>query len=104
MDARFPIPEFGAMALPAKFVRLFELDDLSARRMQYVPVFSIMAVHAPPVLFVMREFDIIVELFQHTPLRIGIHIRMAFHTGKIVLAEGRRRHLDILLDLRKRID
>jgi hypothetical protein len=65
--------------------------------MQHVPIIGVMTIDAPPILFIMLKYDIIVEIFQFSPLKIGIHIGMTLRAGKYVLAERRGRELVVHL-------
>jgi hypothetical protein len=75
MDPRLPIPEDGPVALTAQQVRFLEADEFAVDQPEHIPVVRVVAVKAPPLRFVVvNDLDLLVEIFQFTPLGIDIHI------------------------------
>jgi hypothetical protein len=80
MDTRSPISQLGAMALAAQLVGFLKINQFTAGRMQHVTIIGIVAVHAPPVFFVMLKINIIVEIFQLPSFGVGFHVGMTLRT------------------------
>ena len=97
VNPRFPIPQLRAMTLTAKLIGFFVIDQIPSSRVEHVSIGIIVAIQAPSVLFIMLEFDVVVEFFQLSSLKISFHVSVTFRAGKDILTKGRRRHLDILL-------
>jgi len=97
VNARFPIPQFGAMTLAAQLIGFSEIDQFAAGRVQHISIVGIMTIHTPPVFFVMLKNDILMEFYQLSSLEVDLHVGMTFRTGKNTLAEGGRRDLNIHL-------
>jgi hypothetical protein len=97
VNTGFPIPKFRPMALAAEFIGFLKIDQFSAGRVQHISIIGIVTIHTPPVLFIVFEEDIIMKIFELSPLEIGFHIGVTFRAGKNVLTEGRGRDLDIQL-------
>ena len=70
VNASSPIPEFGTVALATQLVGFLEIDQFASSRVQHVSVIRVMAVYAPPVFLVVREDDVIMEIFQLPPLEV----------------------------------
>ena len=96
MDAGFPVPQFGTVALAAQFIGFFEIQQPAVGQVQFVAVFGVVAVQAPAVFFVVFQYDVVVKLFQFPAFRVGFPVGMTFRAGKNVFAERRRRDLDVL--------
>ena len=94
VNTRSPIPQLGAMALATKLIRLFKIDQFAAGRVEHISIVCIVTIDAPPVLFVVFEYDVIMEFFQRSSIWVGFHIGMTLCAGKHILTEGRRGELD----------
>lgn len=61
VDPRPPVPILLAVALTAKTVGFLESHRSAAGQMQLVPVFLIVAIQAPAILFIVPQNDVRVE-------------------------------------------
>ena len=98
VNPRFPVAVDSSMALPAQAVGLLELHQRSAGEPQPVAVVGVVAVQTPAVLLVVLQVDLLVRHLQLAALGAHRDVRVvAVGAGEDTLAEGRRRHLDVLL-------
>jgi hypothetical protein len=99
VDPGLPIPQLGAVALTAQLIGFLVIDQLASGSVEHVAIFGIVAVQTPPVLLIMFEHDVVMEVFQFSPLPVDFQIGMALGTGEDAFAERRWRDRDLLLIL-----
>jgi len=98
VDAHLPVTKRGAMALAAEPVGFRELDEPSVREVQEIAILRIVTVQAPAVPLVVVQIDPFVLEGQFAAFPVHIVFRvMTIAAWENILAEGRRRNLDLIL-------
>ena len=83
MDSCLPVPEYGAVTLPAEIIRFFKRDELAVCQPQFVSVIRVMAVKTPALLSGMgKTLGYFGMLIQFSPGGVRVHVGVAFGTGK----------------------
>src|SRR3990172_4257098 len=93
VDSRLPVAVFVPVALAAKTVTLRKLDLLAGDKPEFVAVFHVVAIEAPPFLLGMvLQLDIRVLVLQLPSRRVGTHLLVTFGAGEDALRERRWRN------------
>jgi hypothetical protein len=78
------------MTFSAKPVAFSEIDELSVKKAELIPVFCIMAIETPPHGFSVMHRDFRMLLFQFPFFTICLHGGMTLATGKDSFCKRRR--------------
>ena len=89
VDPRFPVPEYGAMALAAEVVGFFKGDEVTICQPQFVPVIRVVAVKAPSLFAGMVEHlgNFHMFIFQLPSFGVDFHVSMAVGAGEYPFRE-----------------
>jgi hypothetical protein len=90
MDARLPVPINVAVAFPAEPVAFRKVDKLSIEEPQFISIFSIVTVEAPPHRLCVMELDIGMLFLELSLLRDDFHRGVAVTAGKHPLCHRER--------------
>src|SRR3972149_11658487 len=93
VDSRLPVAVFVPVTLAAKPVTLGKVDLLPGDEPEFVAVFQIVAIEAPPLfLGMVLQLDVRVLVLQLPSRRVGTHLIVAFGARKDPLRERRGRN------------
>jgi hypothetical protein len=95
MNARFPISVLGPMTFAAEAVALREVYEFSIIQSQFISIFSIMTIKAPPHCLSMMKLDLRVLLSQLPLFSIYLQGCMAVVTRKHSLRHGERSNREL---------
>jgi hypothetical protein len=90
VDTDFPVPIDIAVALSAKQVRLRKLYRVPIGKLQSIPVFRIVTIETPAIVFGMVQFDVGMLVLKFPSFRVDFHPRMAVAARKYPLGQRRR--------------
>ena len=82
MNTRLPILENVSVAFSAETVALFEIDKLSVVKPEFISVFPVVTIEAPPHGLGMMEFDLGVFFLKLSLLAIHFHGGMTVAAGE----------------------
>jgi hypothetical protein len=99
VDAGFPVVINIAVTFATEAVAMVVTDELSVVESQFVLVSGIVAVKAPPHRFSMMEHDILMSLFQLSPLNVDLHGGVTVTAGIHPFCKGRRGDRKLLSSL-----
>jgi len=96
VNPRFPIPIEVAMAFATEPVAFGKVDEFSIIKTEFIPVFCIMAIEAPPHTFCMTHFNVGMFLFECSLFSIHFHRGMAIAARIHPFGKGRGRNGKLL--------
>jgi hypothetical protein len=88
VDSQSPIPVLRPVTLAAQLKGFVKSQQSSIRLSERIPLIGIVTGQTPPVLGIMIEKDVIVHIYQVSPLRVRLQIHMAI-IAWIVIKGGR---------------